>query len=91
MGTIAIMVVLAFVSLAAGAMLRLRWTVLSIVPAMLVAIIVIIGVGLAKSFGFWSILAAIAASATCLQLGYLVGHSAHDVVMHHWKDPPGEP
>jgi hypothetical protein len=89
METIAIMVVLAVGSLAMGAVLRLHWTVLSVVPAMLVATIVIAGVGLARSYGFWSIVAGVAASAACLQFGYLVGPAAHHAgrALRRWRAP----
>jgi hypothetical protein len=76
METVAFMVVVAIGSLAVGAALRLlQWTVLSVVPAMLVATIAIAGVGLARSYGFWPIIAEVVVSATCLQFGYLVGQT----------------
>jgi hypothetical protein len=41
---------------------------------------VIAGLGMARSFGFWSIAFAVAASAVCLQIGYLVGHAVDQAV-----------
>jgi hypothetical protein len=76
MEPVVIVMVLAAVSLAAGVALRLRWTVLSLVPAMGVAGIVIIAVGLARSNSAWAIVLAIVMSATCLQVGYLFGRAA---------------
>jgi hypothetical protein len=73
MEPLVIMLVVAAVSVVAGVVLRQRWTVLSILPAMLVATLVIAGVGMAMSFGFWSIALAVVASAVCLQVGYLAG------------------
>jgi len=91
METLAIMVVLVIGSLAAGAVLRQSWTVVSIVPALRVATIVIVGIGLANSRGFWSIFAAVAASAACLQLGYLAGHTVGHTVrgLRRWRAPRG--
>ena len=91
METVAFMVVLAIGSLVVGAVLRLRWTVLSVVPAMLVVTMVIAGIGLAGSYGFWSIIAAVAVSATSLQFGYLVGQSVREAArMLFGGSPPGD-
>ncbi|MGA2127524.1 MAG: hypothetical protein ABSG76_15385, partial [Xanthobacteraceae bacterium] len=51
-----------------------------VVPAMLVVTMAIAGIGLARSYGSWSIIAAVAVSATCLQFGYLVGQNVRQAV-----------
>jgi hypothetical protein len=89
MESLAIMVVLPLVSALAGAVLRLRWTVLSVVPAMVVATIVIASVGIARSSGFWPIALAAAASSVSLQAGYLGGQALGRAIesVRGWRPP----
>lgn len=89
MEPVVMMVMLPLVSALAGAVLRLRWTVLSVIPAMVIATIVIAGVGMARSCGFWSIVLAAAASSVCLQAGYLGGPALRGAVeaVRRWRAP----
>jgi hypothetical protein len=80
MESVVIVIVLAAVSLAAGVLLRLHLTVLSLVPAMCVAATTVVAIGLARSNSIWAIALAIAVSATCLQIGYFVGRAAQRAV-----------
>jgi hypothetical protein len=56
-----------------GAVLGLRYKVLVLVPAIGCALLVTLVTGIARAEGAWAILAASAAVATVVQIGYLAG------------------
>jgi hypothetical protein len=56
-----------------GAVLGLRYKVLALVPAVGVAMMVVLITGIARGDSGWLILGAAATAATVLQIGYLAG------------------
>jgi hypothetical protein len=56
-----------------GGVLGLRFKVLVLVPAIGLALVVTVFVGIARGDGDWAILGTAAAVATVLQIGYLAG------------------
>ena len=57
----------------AGAVLGLRFKVLVLVPAIGLAVLIVVVSGVARADGTWAIVGAAAAVATVLQIGYLAG------------------
>jgi hypothetical protein len=66
-------------TLAGGAVLGLRYKVFILVPAVLFAILAVIGASVARGAGIWTIVLEVLVGATALQLGY-VGGSAFTLV-----------
>jgi len=64
---------LAIISVLAGIALGLRYKVLILVPAVALAMVFAIIVGIARADHFWSIILAMVIVGTAVQLGYLVG------------------
>jgi len=64
---------LVIVSVLAGIALGLRYMVLILVPAVIVATIFAMTVAIARGDHFWSIFLAMAIPGTAVQLGYLAG------------------
>lgn len=64
---------LAIIGVLAGVVLGLRYKVLILVPAVAMAIVFAVIVGVASADHFWSIVLATVVAATSVQLGYLVG------------------
>jgi hypothetical protein len=67
------MILLAIVSILIGALLGLRFRVFILVPAITFALVLVIGVGVARESGIWWIALEMVVVATALQLGYLGG------------------
>jgi hypothetical protein len=57
----------------AGAVLGMRYKVLALVPAIGLAVLVVLILGIGRGDGGWTILGAAVAAATALQVGYLAG------------------
>jgi hypothetical protein len=64
---------LAIVGVVVGIVLGLRYKVLILVPAFLLAMVFTIIVGIARADSFWSIVLTTVAVVTAVQLGYLAG------------------
>jgi hypothetical protein len=64
---------LAIISVLAGIALGLRYKVLILVPAVTVAMLFAIIIGVAHADRFWSIVLAMVILGTAVQFGYLVG------------------
>ena len=71
---------LAIISLLAGTALGLRYKVVILVPAVTLAMILAMIVGIARADDFWSIVVAMAILGTAVQLGYLMGIAIDAVV-----------
>ena len=71
---------LAIISLLAGTALGLRYKVVILVPAVTLAMILAMIVGIAHADDFWSIVVAMAILGTAVQLGYLMGIGIDAVV-----------
>jgi hypothetical protein len=67
------MITLAISTLLLGAALSMRFKVLILVPAITLAFITVVTVGLAGGNGFFTIAIAAVLASGCLQLGYLFG------------------
>jgi hypothetical protein len=61
------------ISLVAGIVLGLRYKVFVLVPAIAVAAIFAVIIGVVSADGFWSIVLAMAVLGTAVQLGYVMG------------------
>jgi hypothetical protein len=61
------------ISFLAGMVLGQRFKVLILIPAIVIAVVATVGVGLAQAFNVWSIVLMALAVMTVLQIGYLVG------------------
>ena len=70
------MLILSLISLLAGALLGMRFKVLILVPAICLALLAILAVGISSSVSFSFIALAMVLAAACLQLGYLIGIAA---------------
>ena len=57
----------------AGAVLGMRYKVLALVPAIGLALMMVLISAIARGDGIWAILGAAAAAGTALQIGYLAG------------------
>jgi len=64
---------LAIISVLAGIALGLRFKVLILVPAVILAMIFAIIIGVARADTFWSIVLAMAILGAAVQFGYLAG------------------
>jgi hypothetical protein len=64
---------LAIIGTVAGIALGLRFKVLVLVPAIALAVIFALIVGIARGYSFWSIVLAIVIVGPAIQLGYLAG------------------
>src|ERR1700722_10164060 len=64
---------LAIVSALLGMLLGQRFKVLSLVPAMALALLVAVVTGIAEADALWTIVLTAGACITSLQMGYLVG------------------
>jgi len=64
---------LAIISVLAGITLGLRYRVLILVPAVMIAMIFAVIVGVAHADRFWSIVLAMVIFGTAVQIGYLAG------------------
>jgi len=64
---------LAIISVLAGITLGLRYRVLILVPAVMIAMIFAVIVGIAQADRFWSIILAMVIFGTAVQIGYLAG------------------
>jgi hypothetical protein len=64
-------------TLAGGAVLGLRYKVFILVPAVLFAILAVIGASVARGAGIWTIVLEVLVGATALQLGYVGGKRIH--------------
>lgn len=71
---------LAITTACIGAILGLRFTVLVLVPAMIVSSIAIFGIGIAYGDSPWSMVIAVLLAITALQIGYLAGSVIQFVV-----------
>ncbi len=69
----------ALISLLIGMMLGQRFKVLVLMPAIAIALVIAVGAGVARADPLWSIVLIAAATATSLQIGYLVGIGIRDV------------
>src|ERR1700686_889170 len=64
---------LAMISLLVGMVLGQRFKVLVLMPTIAIALVLAIGVGVARADTVWSIVLMTATTATSFQIGYLVG------------------
>jgi hypothetical protein len=71
---------LATICVVAGIALGLRYRVVILVPAVTLAIIFAMIVGIARADHFWSIISATAMLAMAVQLGYLAGIATRTAV-----------
>jgi membrane protein DedA with SNARE-associated domain len=67
------MILLSTVSLLVGAALGQRFTVMVLMPATLIVLVLAIGTGVSQAHTAWWIVVMSAASATSMQMGYLIG------------------
>jgi hypothetical protein len=67
------MMLLAMISILAGAVFGLRFKVFILFPTIGCALLLIFGIGLARGDDAWAILLAMVLAATSMQLGYLFG------------------
>ena len=67
------MMMLAITAVLIGAMLGMRFKILILLPATVIGSSATLGVGVAHSAGFWSILLAMVLAIAALQVGYLAG------------------
>jgi hypothetical protein len=67
------MMTFATISLLVGMVLGQRFKVLVLMPTIAIALILVIGVGVARADTVWWIVLMAVAAATSLQIGYLVG------------------
>ena len=67
------MMTLAMISLLVGMVLGQRFKVLVLMPTIAIALILVIGVGVARADTVWWIILSAIAVATSLQIGYLLG------------------
>jgi membrane protein DedA with SNARE-associated domain len=79
------MITLSLVSLLIGAALGQYYRVLALIPATAVLLVLAIGTGVAQAQTAWSIVLMVAAAATSVQIGYLVGLTVHHVVAANWS------
>jgi hypothetical protein len=78
----------AVIGVVVGIVLGLRYKVLVLVPAVMLAMISAIIIGVADGDGFWSIVLMAAELITAVQLGYLAGtvtHTAIAAIFPPWK------
>jgi len=68
------------VGVVAGIVLGLRYKILILVPALMVAMIFAIIVGVASADSFWSIVLTTVAVVIVVQLGYLAGIAIREVI-----------
>jgi hypothetical protein len=71
---------LAVISVLAGIALGLRYKVVVLVPAVTLAMVCAMIIGVARADHFWSIVLAMVILGTALQFGYLVGIAIRAVV-----------
>jgi hypothetical protein len=71
---------LAIIGVMIGIVLGLRYKVLALVPAALFAMILAIGIGVARADSVWSIVLTTVAVVTAVQLGYLAGVVIHAII-----------
>jgi len=67
------MMMLAITAVLIGAVLGMRFKILILLPATVIGSSATLGVGVAHSDGFWSILLAMVLAIAALQVGYLAG------------------
>jgi hypothetical protein len=79
------MLTLSLVSLLVGAGLGQYYKVLVLIPATALLMVVAIGTGVAQAQTAWSIVLMVAAVATSIQIGYLVGVAVHHVLVANWS------
>jgi hypothetical protein len=68
-----------------GILLGLRYKVLILVPAVMLAMMSAIIIGIAHGDGFWSIVVMTLELITAVQLGYLVGTVTHAAIFPPWN------
>ena len=71
---------LAVISVLAGIALGLRYKVLILVPAVAVAMLFAIAIGVTHADRFWSIILAMVILGTAVQFGYLMGIILHAAI-----------
>ena len=74
------MLVLSTVSFFVGAVLAQRFKIMVLVPAVATVLTLAVGIGVTNALTAWSIVLTAAATATSMQIGYLIGISIHDVL-----------
>ena len=67
------MMTFTMISLLVGMVLGQRFKVLVLMPTVAIALILVIGVGVARADTAWWIVLMVVAAATSLQIGYLMG------------------
>ena len=72
---------IAIVMLLVGTALGQRFTVLVLAPAIPLALVIAIGLGVARSQAPWTIVLAAAAAVACLQIGYLLGLGVRQLIL----------
>jgi hypothetical protein len=71
---------IAIVCVVAGAVLGLRYNVLVLVPAVTLAMLLAVAVGVARAESFWSIVLMTIVFAAAVQLGYLAGAAIYAAI-----------
>jgi hypothetical protein len=72
--------VLSTVSFLVGAALAQRFKIIVLIPAVVTALTLAVGIGVTNAYSFWSIVVAAATAATSMQIGYLIGMSIHGLL-----------
>jgi hypothetical protein len=75
------MTISALVGLLLGMLLAQRFTVLILIPVMLVSIILLVSIGLGRGEQLWMVAAATTLTVIALQIGYLIGMAVHHLVV----------
>ncbi len=71
---------LAIICVLAGAVLGARYNVLVLVPAVTLAVVFAVIIGIARAYSFWSIVMATTMVAVAVQLGYLAGVATYAAI-----------
>jgi membrane protein DedA with SNARE-associated domain len=79
------MITLSIVSLLVGAGLGQHYRVLVLMPATAILLVVAVGTGVAQAQTAWSIVLMVAAAATSIQIGYLIGVYVHHILVANWS------
>jgi len=72
--------VLSTVSFLVGAVLAQRFKIMVLIPAVATVLTLAVGIGVTNALTAWSSVLTAAATATSMQIGYLIGISIHDVL-----------
>jgi membrane protein DedA with SNARE-associated domain len=67
------MIILSVVSLLVGAVLGQRFKVMALMPATAIVLVLAVATGVTQAQTAWSIVLMVAAAATSMQIGYLIG------------------